>query len=86
MVEHDKIHEGAAVDSVRCADVSGVADCDYVAQLDESVGRAERGSVADQILAQLTSHIAKKHPEKALSPDDISRLREKVGAGPEQRP
>ncbi|HVM35986.1 MAG TPA: hypothetical protein VM784_11660 [Actinomycetota bacterium] len=86
MAEQDNIHEGAAVDSIRCAEVSGVADCDYVAELDESVERADRGSLADQLLAQLTSHIAKKHSERALSPDDISRLRDKVSAGPEQRP
>jgi hypothetical protein len=73
MAEQDNIHEGAAVESIRCAEVSGVADCDYVAELDESVERADRGSMADQLLAQLTS-------------DDISRLRDKVSAGPEQRP
>ena len=34
MAEQDNIHEGAAVESIRCAEVSGVADCDYVAELD----------------------------------------------------
>ncbi len=85
MAEHDEIHEGAAVASIRCAEISGVSDCDYVAELDESVDRAQRGSVADQLLAQLTSHIAKKHSERALSPDDISRLRDRLSAGPEQQ-
>ena len=53
---------------------------DFVAELDESVDRAARGSVVDQLLAQLTTHIGKRHPERALSPDEVSALRDKLSA------
>ena len=73
----DQIHEGSEIDSLSCTAVTGV-ECDYVAELDESVERADRGSVADQLLAQMTTHVATEHPEHALSPDQISELRDKI--------
>jgi len=79
MAGDDDKREWPKTDRVRCTEVSGVS-CDFVAELDESVDRAARGSVVDQLLAQLTTHIAKRHPERALSPDEISALRDKLNA------
>lgn len=78
MTDQDNVEHDASEDSMTCTDVTGIADCDYVAELDASVDRADRGRTADQLLAQLTTHIAKWHKDHVLSPDDISRLRSRI--------
>lgn len=65
--------------SITCKEVTGL-DCDYEAQLDPSVDVAERGKAVDQLLAQMTTHAARDHEGEALSPDAISKLRERLTA------
>ena len=64
-------------DRISCTDVTGI-QCDYVAELDESSLWADRGGADDQLLAQLTSHVSTDHPERPLSPDEISEIRSRL--------
>lgn len=71
---------GDSVQSVTCREATGL-DCDYVAELDPSVDVAERGVAVDQLLAQLTTHVSRDHEDEAISPDQISKLRDRLTSG-----
>ncbi|MFN2388969.1 MAG: hypothetical protein ABR575_05110 [Actinomycetota bacterium] len=77
MAEENDSGEDAKVDAVACSDVTDL-DCDYIAERDPSADWADRGQVSDQLLAQLTTHVAKKHPDHALSPKRIDEIRSRI--------
>ncbi len=79
MSEIEGTGSAGGVTSITCGEATGL-ECDYLAQLDPSVDVAERGKAVDQLLAQLTTHVARDHEGKAISPDEISKLRERLTA------
>lgn len=62
---------------LKCSDVTRLS-CDYVAQPDDSADWTDRGKVSDQLLAQLTTHIGKEHPDRVLSEEEIEAVRAKI--------
>ena len=82
-LEHDRrepIGSGgdASLDAtLACSDVTGI-DCDFVASPDHAASWAKPGQIQEQLLAQITTHIGKEHPENVLPQERIEEIREQL--------